>query len=323
MSRELIATHDLTKRFGNLTAVNNLNMTIRKGEIYGLLGPNGSGKTTTIKLLLGILRPTSGVINIFGEVFNPNKLHIKSKIGVVPEKHPFDLGSSINALDYLSLFADLYRVKNKIDRIGSLLKKVELYEVRNRRINEYSRGMLQKLSITRALLSEPEILFLDEPISGLDPIGIKQVRDLIKNENERRKTIVISSHLLSEVEKICHRFALIHRGRLLIESSLEEINKMLGKKTTVLVEVESPDERVTSKLEKLSYVENVSIINNFYHITITTHMDIRKELSSIFMDSGLPPLSIAVPKLTLEEAFITLTDDNVSLFPGVNNETRV
>jgi ABC-2 type transport system ATP-binding protein len=315
----LISTFDLTKRFRNITAVNNLSITVKNGEIYGLLGPNGSGKTTTIKLLLGILRPTSGVIKIFGEEFNPNKLHIKEKIGVVPEKHPFDLGSSVNALDYLNLFAGFYNVKNKVDRIESLLHKVNLYEVRKRKINEYSRGMLQKLSIIRALLPEPEILFLDEPISGLDPIGIKQIRDLIKKENENGKTIIISSHLLSEVENICHRFAIIHKGRLLIESSLEEINIKLKRKTTAIIEVEYPDKSIKEKLEKLHYVEKIVMIDNCYHITVNTNKDVRKELAGVFINAELTPLSINIPKVSLEEAFITLTDENISLFTGTDN----
>jgi len=120
----LIQTFHLTKRFGNFIAIDDLNIHIKKGEIYGFLGPNGAGKTTTIKMLLGLLRPTSGIIKILGEEFTLNKLHIKKKIGVVPEKHPLDLGSHINALDYLSLFTDMYMVSQKKERISYLLKKV-------------------------------------------------------------------------------------------------------------------------------------------------------------------------------------------------------
>ena len=315
----MISTTNLTKKFRNVTAVDRLNISIRRGEIYGFLGPNGSGKTTTIKLLLGLLRPTSGEIKIFGESFNPGKVHIKSKIGVVPEKHPFDLGSSLNALDYLDLFGGFYSVKDRKERATFLLKKLNLYEARKRRISQYSRGMLQKLSIIRALLPEPEVLFLDEPISGLDPSGVKQVRDLIKAENDKGKTVVISSHLLSEVEKICNRYAIIYNGRLLIESSLADIEKIVKKETKVVVEVENPSGEMKSKLEKLSYVEKVVVVGIFYHISTTTSEDIRKILAGVFIEGGLPPLTINLPKITLEEAFITLTEENISLFTGVND----
>jgi len=318
----LIYTFDLTKKFGNFKAVNKLNIHVKKGEIYGFLEPNGAGKTTTIKMLLGLIRPTFGTINILGEDFNPNKLYIKSRMGVVPEKHPNELGSSLNALDYLNLFAKLYKVKNKDEKIKSLLKKVDLYNVQNRKIHEYSRGMLQKLSIIRALLHEPEILFLDEPISGLDPIGIKQIRDLIKKENDKGKTIFISSHLLSEVEKICNRFAIIQNGKLQIEGSLIDIGNILKKKKTMMFEVEKPIGDFKTKLEKLPYVENVTITGNYYKIITNTNNDIRKELSKIFIDSGFTPLSITIPNLSLEDAFITLTDENVGLFTGVNNEFK-
>jgi len=210
----MIRTEGLVKRFGSFAAVDGIDLNIPKGEIYGFLGPNGAGKTSTILMLLGVTRPTAGDIWLFGEKYSPRRLELRKRIGVVPEKHPRGVWPWMTAGEYLSFFADLFEVPRAAERIDALLVKVELARFRSRRIRDFSRGMLQKLSIIRALLHDPDILFLDEPISGLDPIGIKQVRDLILSENREGRTVFISSHQLSEMEKICHRVAIIFRGRL-------------------------------------------------------------------------------------------------------------
>lgn len=213
----VIQARKLTKRFNRFTAVEGIDLNIRPGEIYGFLGPNGAGKTTTIMMLLGIIRPTSGEIYLFGERFLSNRFDLKQRLGVVPEKHPAGMWKWMTAYEYLEFFADLYNITSYKQRIIGFLEKVGLLKVENKKIKEFSRGMLQKLSIVRALLHDPEIIFLDEPISGLDPIGIRTVRDLILSENRKGRTIFISSHLLSEMERICQRVAIISRGNFLLK----------------------------------------------------------------------------------------------------------
>jgi ABC-type multidrug transport system ATPase subunit len=183
----MIHTTGLTKRYGTFTAVNGITLHIPRGHVYGFLGPNGAGKTSTIMMLLGQSRPTAGTIRLFGEPFSPRCLDLRARIGVVAEKHPVGVWPWMTAREYLSLFADLFQVRGAHARIDALLKKVDLERFRSRRIREFSRGMMQKLSIIRALLHDPDLLLLDEPISGLDPVGIKQVRDLLSRVGESRE----------------------------------------------------------------------------------------------------------------------------------------
>jgi ABC-type multidrug transport system ATPase subunit len=224
----MIRARGLVKKYGRFTAVDGVDLLIQPGEIYGFLGPNGAGKTTTILMLLGIIRPTAGEISLFGEPFTADRLDLRRRIGMVPEKHPRGAWLWMTAAEYLGMFAALFRVPRPAERIESLLDKVDLLSVRNRRIGTFSHGMMQKLSITRALLHDPDILFLDEPISGLDPLGIKQTRDLLLSENRAGRAIFISSHQLSEMERICHRVAILSRGKLLAEDTMPRLLSRMG-----------------------------------------------------------------------------------------------
>ncbi|GAH40122.1 unnamed protein product, partial [marine sediment metagenome] len=245
----MIRTNDLTKKYGSFFAVNGVNLNIPAGEIYGFLGPNGAGKTSTIMMLLGIIKPSKGEIFLFEEKYNPNRLDLRKRIGVLPEKHPQGMWTWITAFEYLKMFADLFSLKNPEKRIDRLLEQVDLITVRNKRITEYSRGMLQKLSFVRALLHDPDILFLDEPISGLDPIGIKQIRDLILLENREGRTIFISSHLLSEMEKICHRVAIIFQGKLMAEDNMESLLGKLAKDREIHIDLEILPPDINKKIK--------------------------------------------------------------------------
>ncbi len=215
----VIRTVALTKRYAGIGAVEDLSLDIRAGEIYGFLGPNGSGKTTTMRMLLGSVKPTSGDIYLFGERFDRGMLSVRARIGLVPERHPQGSWSWMTGLDYLLLFADLFHVPGAKKRAEALLERVGLKDARNRRVTGYSLGMLQRLSIARALLHDPQLLILDEPTGGLDAIGLKEMRDLILEENRSGRTILVSSHLLSEMERICHRIGIIYKGRLLAEDA--------------------------------------------------------------------------------------------------------
>ncbi len=166
----IIETRNLTKKYGKLYAVKDLNLEIEKGGVFGFLGPNGAGKTTTIAMLTGILKPTNGDIRIFGNTISSNYFNLKTRMGVVPE-YP-SVYNEMSAYEYLSFFSDLYRVKNKKGKIEGLLKLLNLYEHKDKLLKNFSKGMKQKISISRALVHDPEILFLDEPIHGLDPMGV-------------------------------------------------------------------------------------------------------------------------------------------------------
>jgi len=310
----MIETRKLTKCYGAFSAVDGIDLKIKPGEIYGFLGPNGAGKTSTIMMLLGVIRPTSGEITLFGERYRPGRLDLRRRIGVVPENHPKGVWTWMTAFEYLKMFADLFAVKDAGPRIDFLLEQVGLREVRNKKISEFSRGMLQKLSITRALLHDPDILFLDEPISGLDPIGIKQVRDLIMSENREGRTIFISSHLLSEMEKICHRVAIIFQGRLMAEDRMEFLLSKLAQDREIQVDLESLPAELPEQMASLPFVLGTASMDNTLVVKVPKEGDFRKEISAFMIKLNLVPLRIQESSLSLEEAFVTITNKNIEMF---------
>ena len=308
----MIRAHGLVKRYGRFTAVDGIDLRVMPGEIYGFLGPNGAGKTSTIMMLLGISRPTAGEVSLFGEPFTASRLDLRRRIGVVPEKHPRGVWQWMTAAEYLGMFADLFRVPRPAERISLLLEKVDLARARATRIREFSHGMLQKLSITRALLHDPDILFLDEPISGLDPMGIKQTRDLLLSENRAGRAIFISSHQLSEMEKICHRVAIISMGRLLVEDSVAGLLSRISRGREIHVDLEVVPDDLAASLEALPFVRGVRVMPGSLAVGVPPEGDHRKAVSELLIRRGLVPLRIEVKSPSLEEAFITITQDTVT-----------
>jgi len=316
----MIQTKNLTKRYGKFTAVDGVNLNIPAGEIYGFLGPNGAGKTSTIMMLLGIVKPTSGEIRLFDETYTPKRLDLRRRIGMVPEKHPTGMWTWMTAGEYLQMFADLFGLEDSGRRIDHLLEQVGLAEVKNKKFAEFSRGMLQKLSIVRALLHDPDILFLDEPISGLDPFGVKQIRDLILEENREGRTIFISSHILSEMEKLCHRVAIIFGGKLMVEDQMKSMLNTLAKDREIHVDLEELPADLLGKVKALNFVQDATGEEKTLVVKVPKTGDYRKELSKYLIDQNLVPLSIQEKSLSLEEAFVTITKENINLFAGIGGE---
>ncbi len=316
----MIQTKNLTKRYGKFTAVDGVNLNIPAGEIYGFLGPNGAGKTSTIMMLLGIVKPTSGEIRLFEETYTSKRLDLRRRIGMVPEKHPTGMWTWMTAGEYLQMFADLFGLEDSGRRIDHLLEQVGLAEVKNKKFAEFSRGMLQKLSIVRALLHDPDILFLDEPISGLDPFGVKQIRDLILEENREGRTIFISSHILSEMEKLCHRVAIIFGGKLMVEDQMKSMLNTLAKDREIHVDLEELPADLLGKVKALNFVQDATGEEKTLVVKVPKTGDYRKELSKYLIDQNLVPLSIQEKSLSLEEAFVTITKENINLFAGIGGE---
>ena len=313
----MIRTERLTKRYGSFTAVAGIDLNIPPGEIYGFLGPNGAGKTSTIMMLLGVVKPTAGEIRLFGEAYGPARLDLRRRIGVVPEKHPAGMWTWMTAGEYLRMFAELFAVQQAERRIDHLLERVGLEQVKNKKFAQFSRGMLQKLSIARALLHDPDILFLDEPISGLDPFGVKQIRDLILEESREGRTIFVSSHLLSEMEKVCQRVAIIYRGKLLAEDHMANLLSTLAKDREIHVDLEQVPADLPAKVKALDFVQDAAPRGNTLVVKVAKTGDSRRALSKYLIDQELVPLSLQEQSLSLEEAFVTITSENVDLFAGM------
>jgi len=316
----MIRTENLTKEYDGFKAVDNLNLDVKEGEIYGFLGPNGAGKTTTILMLLGILRPTRGRIYLLEEELTKNFLSLKGRIGVVSEKQY--LYKEMTAGEYLDFFADLYGVKDKKKKIDQLLKSVSLLEVKNRKLGAFSRGMQQKLGFARALLHDPELLLLDEPVSGLDPTGIKQIRNLIEKENKKGRTIFISSHLLSEVEKLCREVAIINEGKLLAEDTMENLRKKLSKTVELEIELSQAKEEITKALSSFDFIQDIKQRENLLTLRVKSDQDYRAPISETISRQGGIVLGIKVKEMSLEEAFITITQKNISLLAPLEEVTE-
>lgn len=227
MSDCIIETRGLTKRYGDQVSVSNLDLHVQKGRIYGLLGRNGAGKTTTMKMLLGLTAPTSGTVSLFGQPLKGNEKHILPRIGSLIESPGFY--PNLTGTENLQIFARLRGLKSP-NYIKSALELVNLPYRDKKRYAQYSLGMKQRLAIALAVMHDPELLILDEPINGLDPIGIAEVRDFIRALcEERGKTILISSHILSEIALLADDIGIIDHGVLLEEESLVELEQKNGK----------------------------------------------------------------------------------------------
>lgn len=307
----MIETTNLTKRYGELTAVNELNLRVEKGEIYGFLGPNGAGKTTTIMMLLGLLEPTAGEVKLFGTSLSSDYFNIKRKIGVLSESQY--LYEEMTAREYLRFFGELFRVEKVESRIDEVLELVNLRDRADDLLRGYSKGMKQKFGLARALLHDPEVLVLDEPVANLDPYGIKEVRDVIMAENERGRTIFISSHILSEIERTCHRVGIINKGRLLAEDRMDDLKRRLSEEVELRLELEEVNDEVVQALKALPFVLSVEVSERVLTVKTKADGDYRGQISSSVAQSGGVLLDLRRRELSLEEAFVTITEKNLSL----------
>src|SRR3989338_5671358 len=210
-------------RGGSSTVVDKLSLSVKQGEVFGFLGPNGAGKTTTMKMLVGLARPTSGELKVLGE--KPDALEVRKKIGFMPENSSFYL--YLSGKEFLSFIADIFGLSKdkKEEKIEKLLREVNLYEARDVQIRKYSKGMGQRLGLAQALINDPEVLFLDEPLDGLDPLGRAEAKNLLIDLKKAGKTIFFNSHILSDVEDICDRVGILDRGHLIASGSVEEVKR--------------------------------------------------------------------------------------------------
>ena len=255
-----IQTHRLTKAYGDLVAVDNLNLRIRTGEVFGLLGPNGAGKTTTILMLLGLSEPTNGRAEVVG--FDPTRdpLEVKRRVGYLPDDVGFygDLTGRQN-LRYTAALNGLERAEAN-DRIGLLLEQVGLSAAGDRRVDQYSRGMRQRLGLADALVKDPSVVILDEPTASIDPAGVTDVLALIKAlARDNGVTVLLSSHLLHQVHQVCDRVAIFNNGRILAQGRMAQLaEELAGDQVVLEVGVEGPADQVEAALRAVKGVSGVT-----------------------------------------------------------------
>ncbi len=298
----VISVNNLTKKFKNFTAVNNLSFTVNEGDVYGFLGQNGAGKSTTIRMLLSLIKPTTGEINIFGQSLFLHRNQILKQVGAVIEKP--DLYKYLSAYQNLHIFAKMSGIKVTRELLMKQLEMVGLEERAHSKVKTFSQGMKQRLGIAAALVHNPKLILLDEPTNGLDPQGIADMRNLIMRlSKEMGKTILVSSHLLSEIEIIANRIIIINKGEKVVEGNAAEL---LDPAKTLVKIATTNDGEAMQKLEQSSWKncihagEGISLMMNKNEIP---------KLTAALVAMDIPVLSI-VPQHSLENYFLSLTNNN-------------
>ncbi|MEM8939691.1 MAG: ABC transporter ATP-binding protein [Bacteroidota bacterium] len=294
----ILKVNKLTKKFNKLTAVSQLDLTIEKGQVYGILGPNGSGKTTTLGMILEVVKPTSGNFEWFGGLTN---VEARQKIGSILETPNFY--SYLTAVQNLKVVAHIKKSDPK--RIDKILKQVNLYKRRNDKFKTYSLGMKQRLSLAAALLSDPPVLLLDEPTNGLDPEGIAEVRQLISNVASEGKTIIMASHLLDEVQKVCTHFCIMKKGIKLYDGA---VNEILGE--TNIVDIFSDNlDQLKNITEKFKGAENIEAENGSLKVFLKDGQS-SKELNKYCFEQGVILNKLTPQSKSLEQEFLKILKEN-------------
>ena len=313
----MIETINLTKKYNELIALDNLNLSIEEGACLGFIGPNGAGKTTTIKILATLLKPTWGEARIDGKVVGYQNHLIRPLIGYVPDF----LGAyeDMVVVEYLEFFAACYGIhgKQRDKVVRDVLDLTDLGYKSNSEVNGLSRGMQQRLSVARVLLHDPKVLLMDEPASGLDPRARIEVRELLKELRRMGKTIIISSHILHELAELCNAVAIIEKGQLLFNGSVAEIMKKAGTGKVVQIRVDDRMNEAAELLTKVKGVKTVELVHDaeYPRIDLTLDHEIGlpvSEITSRLIASGFRVSELQQEQINLETAFMRLTKGIVS-----------
>jgi len=312
----IIETKNLTKKFGDRTVVNQVNLSLMSGEIYGFLGPNGAGKTTTLRMILGLIQPNAGTVQILGHPVSKENSQAKSFLGIVGEKDKF-FGDE-TAREYLQFFAQLNGLINYEQRMFKLLDYFQLTPFMDLLANRFSQGMKRKLNLVRALMGDPKVLILDEPALGLDPHGIRQVRELMNAQRQRGCAVLLSSHILSEIEQTADRVGIIDKGVLLLEGTVDDVRNSLMTSAKLTVKLNSTPEGLNNALQALPGINKVRQEDNTFILDVDPGTDVRVPVSQRVIDLGGLVIEMYLEEASLEEAFIKITQENVNRFEDTN-----
>ena len=294
MDETVVGTDRLTKRYGDRLAVDSVDLTVHRGQVYGFLGPNGAGKTTTLRMLLGLVRPTSGTATVLGEpAGSPAALARTGSMIEGPAFYPY-----LSGCDNLRVVARLAGVP--ADRIDPALATVDLADRGGDRFSAYSLGMKQRLGVAAALLKDPELLILDEPTNGLDPGGMAEMRDFIRSLGEGGRTVVLSSHLMGEVEQVADRVGVIRDGALVAEGTVEELRGRAGLKVRA-----EPLAEAAQLIAALADVDEVTDVDGLLDVTVDTSR--APAINRLLVEAGIAVSELYAHKPSLEHVFLELT----------------
>ena len=303
----MIETKGLTKNYGNLAALVDLDLKINDGDIFGFIGPNGAGKTTTMRILATLLEPTRGQAFIEGLDVTKNGKKVRSMIGYMPDF--MGVYDDLKVFEYLEFFAAAFGIERKKRKsiVEGVLELTDLRSKRSVSVDSLSRGMQQRLGVARVLIHDPKVLILDEPASGLDPRARIEIRELLRELKRMGKTIMISSHILSELEEICDRVGIIEQGRLVFSGTMEEIRQRMGVQSKVRVRVGGGREKAVELLSGLPQIQEVKVTGAYIAVTFQDEQNTEGLIARTLVHGDIDIVSIEPEQVKLDDAFLRLT----------------
>lgn len=309
----MIEVKNVTKKYGNFVAVENISFTVKDGEVVGFLGPNGAGKSTTMNMITGFIEPTEGTIEVNGYDVLKKSAKAKKQIGYMPEGIP--LYMELTVKEFVTYMAELRKIprKERQEKVEKALQETGIKEVEKKLIKNLSRGYKQRVSLAGALVGDPEVIILDEPTVGLDPKQITEIRQLIK-ELGKKHTVILSSHILSEVSQICERVVIINKGKIIAIDTPENLERKTQEKNVLLITVEDKNDymlKIKNDIKDMlecKFVKDNEDGTKQYKIVSNSEKDVRKSLFEVLPKEGITIFELKKAESTLEDAFIKLLD---------------
>lgn len=303
----MIETRQLTKRYGDLTAVDRIDLKLAEGDVFGFIGPNGSGKTTTMRMIATLLNPDYGEAYVCGKSIYTHPQEIRRLVGYMPDF--FGVYDDMTVLEYLEFFAAAYRIDGHARRkvAEEKLDLVDMTFKRDAMVNQLSRGQTQRIGLARVLLHEPQVLLLDEPASGLDPRARIEIRNLLRRLGELNKTVIVSSHILPELADVCTRVGMIEKGVLIVDGYVNEVMKKARESQMLEVRVTEQPERAAALLEQLEGIASVSMREETIEVVLKKDVDDYSFVPQALFESGFQLTLFREEEVNLETAFMELT----------------
>ncbi|MHC4586959.1 MAG: ABC transporter ATP-binding protein [Planctomycetota bacterium] len=303
----MIETKRLTKHYGNLAALIDLDLVIEAGDIFGFIGPNGAGKTTTMRILVTLLEPSRGQAFIDGLDITKKGKAVRRIVGYMPDF--MGIYDDLKVFEYLEFFAAAFSIEHKKRKsiVEGVLELTDLQSKKNFTVDSLSRGMQQRLGLARVLIHDPKVLVLDEPASGLDPRARIEIRELLRELKRMGKTIMISSHILSELEEICDHVGIIEHGRLVFSGTMEEIRQRMGVQSKVRVRVADNQQRAIELLSALPEVQDVQSTGGYIAVTLRKDQKTDGIIARTLVNGNINIVSLEPQQVKLDEAFLQLT----------------
>jgi len=299
----------VTKQFGDVTALRELDLTVERGEIYGFLGPNGAGKSTTIDILLDFVRPTRGSTTVLGLDSHTESVDVRQRTGVLPDD--FDVYDRLTGRQHVEFAIES---KEATDDPDELLERVGISDAADRKAGGYSKGMAQRMVLAMTLVGEPELLILDEPTTGLDPNGAREMRELIYEENERGATIFFSSHILDQVEAVCDRVGILQDGELVAEDSIEELRSAVGSQSQLIVRVDAVQNGMLDAVRQVTGVSSATADGT--KITVKSDDGAKRDVLDAIEREGASVQDFSTESASLEELFAHYTGERTQTVEG-------